>query len=243
MTTRIVLVDDHQMVREGLRELLNAEWDLQVVAEAGDGREAIAAVLEMHPDVVVMDLELPELDGASAMQFLHEQDHELHIVALGSQDDDRLAVAALRAGAIGYLGKSASSDSLVHAVRAAARGQISFSASATSLLVEELQRPADQPERLTVRELEVLAGITDGLSNKEIAWKLRISEKTVKSHVSTILGKFGLESRTQAAMHATRVGLVAAGSCMASVAPRTPGRAVVPLDSRRTRMLPRAVAS
>ncbi len=248
MTTRVVLVDDHQMVRQGLGALLNAESDLEVVAEAADGRQAIDLVLELHPDVVVIDAELPELDGINATQSLHEQDPDIPIIALGAQDEDRMAVAALRAGAVGYLSKRASRDGLVQAVRAAAQGQITFSASATSLLVEELRRPVDRltasgGERLTARELDVLAGITDGLSNKEIAWKLRISEKTVKSHVSTILGKFGLESRTQAAMHATRFGLVPSETRPATVAPLVPGRGVVSLESRRTRLLAHAFAS
>jgi DNA-binding NarL/FixJ family response regulator len=160
MTTRIVLVDDHQMVRQGLRQLLNAEWDLEVVAEAGNGQEAIEVVLEHRPDVVVMDLDMPELDGINATRFLREQYQELHIVVLGSRDEDAMAIAAVRAGAIGYLSKTASSEELVETVRAAARGHVTFSASASALLVEELHRPADQPEHLTARELEGLGGFT-----------------------------------------------------------------------------------
>ena len=127
-----------------------------------------------------------------------------------------MIVAAVRAGAIGFLPKTAPLHALVQAIRAAAQGQVSFSAAASARLVQELQTPAVEPEHLTERELQVVSCITDGLSNKEIARNLRISEKTVKSHVSTILSKFGLQSRTQLALHATRTGLVPGGRTMPS---------------------------
>jgi DNA-binding NarL/FixJ family response regulator len=237
MTTRIVLVDHHLMVRHGLRQLLDAEPDLEVVAEAGDSRRAIDVVLEQRPDVVVMDLDMPELDGIAATRCLRDRYPEVHIVVLANADDDTLAVAAVRAGAIGYLSKAVSSEGLLQTVRAAARGHVSFSPAASALLVEALHRPAHEPEQLTARELEVLGYVAQGLSNKEIASKLRISEKTVKSHVSTILGKFGMESRTQAAIHATRTGLVSVDRIACSAADRLRQGSVISIEARRHRPL------
>jgi DNA-binding NarL/FixJ family response regulator len=212
------------MVRQGLRVLLETEPDLEVVGEANDGAEAIDRVDDRRPDVVLMDLLMPRLDGITATQRLQERHPEVRVVLLSSDEAEAAVVAAVRAGAIGVVSKAASIDVLVDAIRAAADGRVTLSAAISARLVHELRAPAEQPERLTGRELEVLGRVVDGLSNKEIAWALRISEKTVKSHVSTILGKFGLESRTQAALHATRTGLVP-----------VPAAPVISLDSRRQR--------
>jgi DNA-binding NarL/FixJ family response regulator len=208
MSIRIVVADDHTVLRQGLRMLLESEPDIEVVGEADNGAAAIDEVLRQTPDVVLMDLSMPEVDGLTATKQLHDQDDKVHVVILSGAEEESVVVSAVRAGAIGYLPKTAPFEDMLRTVRAAARGEVTFSAAASARIVRELHAPLEEPEHLTDRELEVLACVADGLSNKAIAWKLKISEKTVKSHVSTILGKFGLESRTQAAMHATRVGLV-----------------------------------
>jgi DNA-binding NarL/FixJ family response regulator len=229
MSIRIVLADDHSVLRQGLRMLLESEPDIEVVGEADNGQAAVDEVLRLAPDVVLMDLSMPEMDGLAATERLRDQDEHVRVVILSGAEEESVVVAAVRAGAIGYLPKTAPLEVLVQTVRSAARGQVTFSAAASARLVRELHTPVEEPEHLTDRELEVLECITDGLSNKAIAWKLRISEKTVKSHVSTILGKFGLESRTQAALHATRVGLVRTGRTAAHAARPN----IVSLDGQR----------
>src|SRR5207342_3625371 len=169
---------------------------------------------------VLMDIAMPVLDGLSATRRLHDACPQVHIIVVSGAEEASVVVSAVRAGAIGYLCKTAPVDDLVQTIRAAAQGQVTFSAAASARFVQELHAPSEQPEHLTDRELEVMACVADGMSNKEIAWKLNISEKTVKSHVSTILGKFGLESRTQAALHATRLGLVPSGRTLARIPPR-----------------------
>ena len=208
MKTRLILTDDHVVLRQGLRALLEGQPDLEVVGEASDGQETLELVRKSRPDMVLMDLIMPGVDGITTTQRLHDEFPEVRVVILSSVDEEAAVVAAVRAGAIGYVQKNTSIEILLEAIRAAARGQVQFSAAAAARLVREVQAPLEQPERLTPRELEVLQQVADGLANKEIARKLSISEKTVKSHISTILDKFGLESRTQAAMHAARMGLV-----------------------------------
>jgi DNA-binding NarL/FixJ family response regulator len=208
MTIRLVLVDDHAILRQALRHVLDEESDLQVVGEAENGWEAISQVREHAPDVVVMDLTMPELDGLAATEKLRDEFPAVRVLILSGMDEEVGVVSAVRAGAIGYVRKTSTIDSLLHAIRSAAQGQVQFSSAAAARLVHELHAPTTEPEHLTGRELEVVGLVARGLANKEIAWRLRISEKTVKSHVSTILSKFGLDSRTQAALHATRLGLV-----------------------------------
>jgi DNA-binding NarL/FixJ family response regulator len=241
MITRIVLADDHVLFRQALRQLLDTEADFQVVGEAANGQEAIDLVLAEQPDVVLMDLNLPEVDGVTATQLLHDRCPAAHVVISSENDADSSMVSAIRAGAIGYLCKTATIPDLLQTIVAAAQGQVTFSAAASARLVQELHAPVDEPEHLTGRELEVLTCIAQGLSNKEIAWKLRISEKTVKSHVSTILGKFGMESRTQAALYATRRGLVA-NEPAAPLVPVVRGseHPIISIESRRTLAYTRA---
>jgi NarL family two-component system response regulator LiaR len=210
MSIRLILADDHCVLRHGLRVLLETEPDMEVVGEAGTGRAAIDLALQTRPDVVLMDLIMPEMDGITATQILHEEQPQSRVLILSSMEEASIVTAAVRAGAIGIVGKSVPIEVLVQSIRAAAQGHVQFSPAATALLVRKMQTPTESPERLTAREFEVLQYVADGLANKEIAWKLRISEKTVKSHVSTILAKFGLESRTQAALYAARNGLVVA---------------------------------
>jgi DNA-binding NarL/FixJ family response regulator len=237
MSTRVVLAYDHVLLRQCLRMLLDAELDIEVVGEADNGAEAVDRVDEVRPDVVVMDLVMPGLDGIHATQRIHDEHPEVRIVITSATTDDAAVVPAVRAGAIGFVTRTASTDDLLATVRAAAQGQVTFTAATSALLVQELRAPVEQPERLTSRELEVVECVAQGLSNKEIAWQLRISEKTVKSHVSTILGKFGLESRTQAALHATRTGLVSSES---SAVHRGGACSVIALDAHRRRPLARA---
>jgi DNA-binding NarL/FixJ family response regulator len=151
---------------------------------------------------------MPDMDGISATRAIVQDSPKTRVLVLSSSQDQAALLGAVRAGATGFVHKSDPVDTVTHSIRAAARGEVQFSAGDARLLVRELQQPM-QPEHLTGRELEVLEMICEGLANKEIAWKLRISEKTVKSHVSTILGKFALESRTQLALEALRLGLVA----------------------------------
>jgi DNA-binding NarL/FixJ family response regulator len=243
MTTRILLVDDHVMVRQGLRMLLDLEPDFEVVAEADGGSDAIELVSTIHPDIVVMDLAMPELEGLTATRRIHERHPEVRIVILSGDEDETAVVSSVRAGAIGFSSKTASIDVLVQTIRAAARGQVTFSAAVSARLVQELREPTEQPEHLTGREVEVLGHVAQGLSNKEIAWNLRISEKTVKSHVSTILGKLGMESRTQAALHATRTGLVSTDPSGCSGTLRNRERTVIALDSWRHSPLTRVAAA
>jgi DNA-binding NarL/FixJ family response regulator len=227
---RIVLADDHVIVRQGLRALLEDEPDIEVVGEANHGREAIEVVREAMPDVVLVDVAMPDMDGISATRVIHQECPRTRVLFLSSSQDQTTLLGAVRAGATGFIHKSAPVESVAHSIRAAARGEVQFSPGDAMFLVRELQRPM-QPEHLTGREMEVLEMICEGLANKEIAWKLRISEKTVKSHVSTILSKFGLESRTQLALHALRLGLVTPFP-RSSATPEGGGR-ILPMDGPR----------
>jgi DNA-binding NarL/FixJ family response regulator len=238
MTIRVVLADDHVVLRQGLRALLEDEPDIEVVGEADHGREAVGVVLDTRPDVALVDLVMPEMDGVAATQAIQEESPETRVLILSSTDDRASVVDAVRAGAIGVVRKEVPIDVLTRSIRAAAHGEVQFSPAVANLLVRELQQPTE-PEHLTTRELEVLQMVCEGLANKEIALKLRISEKTVKSHVSTMLAKFGLQSRTQAALHALRLGLLAPVSQSSLTAPGI-GRRILPM--RRTRRRSSATA-
>jgi NarL family two-component system response regulator LiaR len=179
MSIRLVLADDHRVLRQGLRALLETEPDMQVVGEADTGRAAIDVALQTRPDVVLMDLIMPEMDGIAATEILHEQQPESKVLILSSMEEESIVTAAVRAGAIGIVRKSVPIEVVVQSIRTAAQGQVQFSPAATALLVREMQTPTESPERLTAREFEVLQLVADGLANKEIAWKMRISEKTV----------------------------------------------------------------
>src|SRR6266700_1868038 len=175
---------------------------------------------------------MPETDGVAATRIIHERSPKTRVLVLSSFEEETALIASVQAGAIGFLRKTAPIGAVVRSIRAAARGEVQFSATAAALLVREMHEPST-PEHLTTRELEVLQLIADGLANKEIAWKLRITEKTVKSHVSTILGKLGLQSRTQAAMYASRLGLVRTESPGFGALLQTHDARVVSMDSVR----------
>jgi two-component system, NarL family, response regulator LiaR len=212
---RVLLVDDHTVVRRGLRLVFELEDDLEVVGEAADGREALAQVASLRPDVVVMDLLMPGMNGVEATRAIRAAHPEVEVVALTSVLEDRMVVDAVEAGASGYLLKETRPDELFEAVRAAARGEVRLDPRAQQRLMRELRRPvapADARAALTEREVEVLQRLAQGATNKSIAQSLGVGEATVKSHVSSLLAKLGLKSRTQAALHALREGWVTRGS-------------------------------
>lgn len=207
MTIRVLIVDDHAVVRQGLRMFLALDNDIEVVGEAENGEEALRRAAELEPDVVLMDLLMPRMDGIKAIEALRRDQPDIEIIALTSVLENASVVGAVKAGAIGYLLKDTQADELCRAIKAAAAGQVQLSPQAVGRLMHEVKAP-NSPETLTGRETEVLRLIGQGLSNKEIARELGITEKTVKTHVSNILSKLGVLSRTQAALHAVRIGLV-----------------------------------
>jgi two-component system, NarL family, response regulator LiaR len=209
MTIKVLLVDDHAVVRQGLRMFLSLDKELEVVGEASNGKEALALARQVQPDVVLMDLLMPGMDGIAATAIIRRELPDIEVIALTSVLEDRLVVDAIRAGAIGYLLKDTNADELCQAIKAAAAGQVQLSPQAAARLMREVRIP-DSPEALTARETEVLRLVARGQANKEIATTLSISEKTVKTHVSNILDKLSVASRTQAALYAVRIGLVSA---------------------------------
>ena len=207
MTIRILIADDHSMVRQGLRMFLELDPELEVVGEASNGDEAVRMARQLRPDVVVMDLVMPGMDGIAATKVIRDDLPETEVLALTSVLEDALVVEAVRAGAIGYLLKDLQGDELCRAIKAAAAGQVQLAPQAASRLVQEIRTP-ERPETLTERENEVLRLLSQGQSNKEIAHHLALGEKTIKTHVSHILVKLGVQSRTQAALAGVRLGLV-----------------------------------
>jgi two-component system, NarL family, response regulator LiaR len=207
MSIQILLVDDHAVVRQGLRMFLSLDPDLEIVGEASNGEEGVALARRLKPDVVLMDLLMPGMDGIAATAVLRRELPNTEVIALTSVLEDRLVVDAIRAGAIGYLLKDTNADELCQAIKAAAAGQVQLSPQAAARLMREVRVP-DSPETLTERETEVLRLLAQGQANKEIANSLTITEKTVKTHVSNILAKLSVSSRTQAALYAVRIGLV-----------------------------------
>ena len=207
MTIRVVLADDHSVVRQGLRMFLSLDPDLEIVGEAGDGAEALRLARDLKPDVVLMDLLMPVMDGIAATGAIRKEIPDTEVIALTSVLEDTAVFGAVRAGAIGYLLKDTQADELCRAIKAAAAGQVQLSPKAAARLLREVRAP-ESPEALTERETEVLRLLALGQSNKEIARTLSIGEKTVKTHVSNILAKLGVPSRTQAALYAVRIGLV-----------------------------------
>jgi two-component system, NarL family, response regulator LiaR len=207
---RVVLADDHAVVRQGLRTFLDLQDDITVVAEAADGEAALDAVALHDPDVLLLDLVMPGTDGLGALRRLRERDSRARVIVLTSFGDDDKLFAALRGGASGYLLKDVEPAELVRAIRSAHAGQSPLSPAVATRVVEEIATgggPAAADD-LTPRELDVLCLIARGRSNKVIARELGVAEKTVKTHVSHILGKLGLTDRTQAALFAVRQGLV-----------------------------------
>lgn len=207
MPIRILIVDDHAVVRQGLKMFLGLDAELEIVGEAVDGKQALQMARELQPDVILMDLLMPVMDGIQATAAVRAELPDTEVIALTSVLEDSSVVGAIRAGAIGYLLKDTQSDELIRSIKAAADGQVQLSPRAAARLMREVRTP-ENPETLTERETDVLRLLAQGKANKEIAHELSIGEKTVKTHVSNILSKLNVSSRTQAALHAARIGLV-----------------------------------
>jgi len=206
---RVLIADDHKVVRQGLRFLLSSEPGIEVAGEAADGVAALDAIRDIRPDVVLLDLFMPRLDGLAVLAAMRDQRLTAAVLVLTSSADDQHLVQAIKAGALSYLPKTAGVDQVVDAVRAAARGESVLQPTATARLLRELRHAAADPlGQLTPRETDVLKGLAQGRSNREIAKALSVSEETVKSHVSSILAKLGLADRTQAAIFALQHHLV-----------------------------------
>lgn len=211
MAITILLADDHAVVRDGLKMYLALEPDFQVIGEAADGAEAVRLARELRPDVVLMDLLMPVMDGIAATAAIRQELPATEVVALTSVLEDVSVSSAIRAGAIGYLLKDTKAPDLLRAIRGAVDGQVQLSPQAMTRLVREVRAP-ESPEPLTERETDVLLLVAQGYSNREIGRALSIGEKTVKTHVSNILSKLGVPSRTAAALYAVRTGLVVPGA-------------------------------
>ncbi|WNE95781.1 response regulator transcription factor [Streptomyces luomodiensis] len=206
---RVLLVDDHQVVRRGLRTFLEVQDDIEVVGEASDGEEGIARAEELRPDVVLMDVKMPGLDGIEALRTLRDLDNPARVLVVTSFTEKRTVVPALRAGASGYVYKDVDPEALARAIRSVHSGHVLLQPDVALALLSQEENGGGQGRggSLTEREREVLALIADGRSNREIARALVLSEKTVKTHVSNILMKLDLADRTQAALWAVRHGI------------------------------------
>jgi NarL family two-component system response regulator LiaR len=209
-TIRVLVADDHAIVRKGICALLATEPGIEVVGEASDGHDAIAEAQRLQPDVILMDLVMPGLDGMEAMRFLTSCQPTTRILVLTSFHDDDKVFPAIKAGAQGYLLKDSGPEELVRAIEQVARGESALQPSIARKLLRKLSKPPSQKpdaDALTDREIEVLRLVAQGQSNREISGQLAISEATVRTHVSNILSKLNLCSRTQAALYALREGL------------------------------------
>jgi NarL family two-component system response regulator LiaR len=205
---RVLLVDDHMVVRSGLSTVLTVYDDLQLVGEAGDGEEAIRLCESLQPDVVLMDLVMPKVDGVTATKTIKERWPNIQIIALTSFKEKEYVEGALKAGASGYLLKNVSAEELVAAIRRVTTGQPSLSPEAAQVLIQKVNEPPTPGQDMTEREREILALMVEGLANNEIAERLTVSQSTVKFHVSNILSKLGVTGRTEAVALAVKYHLV-----------------------------------
>jgi len=212
---RILICDDHAVVREGLRALIATEADMEVVGEANDGEKAVAAYRALNPDVTLLDMVMPRMDGLEAIRVIKGEYPQARILVLTSFAEDDMVFPAIKSGALGYLLKDSSPDELIRAIRDVSRGEASLHPSIARRLIMELSQPSTlppTPEPLTEREVEVLKLVAKGYSNEEIADALVVSERTARGHVSSILSKLHLANRTQAALYALREGLASLDS-------------------------------
>jgi DNA-binding NarL/FixJ family response regulator len=221
MAIHVLIVDDHSVVRRGLRMFLEDDPEIEIVGEARDGAEAVAQAQALKPDVVLMDLLMPVMDGIAATGVIRQQLPDTEVIALTSVLEDASVTGAVNAGAIGYLLKDTRSDELCRAIKAAAAGQVQLSPGAAARLLREVRGP-DSPEALTARETDVLRLLAEGKANRQIGADLSIGENTVRTHVSNILAKLGVRSRTQAALYAAQIGLVKLGEASGAIATRAP---------------------
>jgi NarL family two-component system response regulator LiaR len=208
---KVLVVDDHWVVRQGLRMFLDQEPAMTVVGEASDGGEAIELARRLKPDVVLMDILMPHMDGIEAIKRIKAEMPRVEVIALTSVLQGSTVSDAIQAGAIGYLIKDTRGDELVRAIHDAAEGRVYLSPDAATRLAKDLRQP-ERVESLTERETSVLRLVAEGLANKEIARRLSISEKTVKAHLNNVFAKLGVHSRTEAAIHAIRAGMAPTGS-------------------------------
>jgi NarL family two-component system response regulator LiaR len=207
---RLLIADDHPVVRKGMASLLATEPGFEVVGEAANGAEAVAAAASLHPDVVLMDMIMPVMDGMEAIETIISADPSVRILVLTSSYDDRFVIPSIKAGALGYLLKESSADDLIHAIREVSQGRPFLQQALASRIVNQLaQVEGDDAEvdPLTERETDVLRHVADGESNQAIAEALHLSERTVGTHVTNILNKLNLTNRTQAALYALRRGI------------------------------------
>jgi NarL family two-component system response regulator LiaR len=207
---RVLIADDHHVVRGGIRALLETETNIDVIDEAADGVETVLKTRSLNPDVILMDLMMPRKSGIEAIEEIKQEDPDARILVLTSYSDDEKVFAAIKAGALGYLLKETSTKELLQAIHDVYRGESSLHPSIARKLIRELNRPSNLPpadEPLTEREIEVLVYVARGYSNQDIANSLFISERTVRTHVSNILSKLHLANRTQAALYALKEGL------------------------------------
>jgi NarL family two-component system response regulator LiaR len=214
MTVSVLIADDHEILRQGLKIFLSFDPELQVVGEAKDGVQALKMARELRPDIVLMDILMPRMDGVEATMVIKRELPDTEVIILTSVIDDSIIQQCLRSGAVGYLLKDTRSDELCNAIRAAASGQVQLSKPAAMLLSRNNSAENAEPSpltELTQRELDVLRLVAEGLANKEIALRLKIAEKTVKVHVGNLLSKLRVNSRTQATLYAIRTGLVDLG--------------------------------
>ncbi len=207
---RILICDDHAVVREGLRALITTEPDMTIVGEAADGEGAVIAFRELRPDVTLLDMVMPRMDGVEALKIILSEFPSARILILTSFSEDEMVFPAIKSGALGYLLKDSSPEELIRAIRNVNRGEASLHPSIARRLIQELSQPTTLPptlEPLTEREMEVLRLVAKGYSNEEIGDALVVSERTARGHVSSILSKLHLANRTQAALYALREGI------------------------------------
>ncbi|MBV9790260.1 MAG: response regulator transcription factor [Chloroflexi bacterium] len=211
MAIRVVLADDHSVVRKGVREFLEEEPDIDVIGEASDGLQAVQLATELQPDVIVMDIKMPQLSGVDATKRIRSAAPKVRVLALTAYDDDPYIFGLLEAGASGYVLKTAESSELIRAIRAVAAGQSALDPAIAPRIIARVAQPAAVTESLTERELEVLRLAARGLTNKQIGHDLDISDRTVQNHLANIYAKLGVASRTEAVTAALQRGMLRLG--------------------------------